>query len=204
MLQGAIDLILVPGSSLKLVPVINVAVLCLLAVLCCLTYSKIDVIHLIVMSFLALGLLGSVNWWVIQRFCICETNRWCLIVFRSIGLSTSSTELKLRRKVVTAELHKVPRKHSWRKLIEISHYYQTQPSSPSCFLPIDIRLHSYAILHEQFVNFVNLSACINPMNLNILSRILTALSLFRSCTSRKDDIIDSIIRHSSNMFPLQR
>ena len=62
MLQGAIDLILVPGSSLKLVPVINVAVLCLLVVLCCLTYSKIDVIHLFVMSFLALGLLGSVNW----------------------------------------------------------------------------------------------------------------------------------------------
>jgi ER protein Pkr1 len=62
MLQGAIDLILVPGSSLKLVPVINLSVLCLLVVLCCLTYSKIASIHLFVMSFLALGLLASVNW----------------------------------------------------------------------------------------------------------------------------------------------
>jgi ER protein Pkr1 len=62
MLQGAIDLILVPGSSLKLVPVINLSVLCLLIVLCCLTYSKIASIHLVVMSFLALGLLASVNW----------------------------------------------------------------------------------------------------------------------------------------------
>lgn len=62
MLKSAVDLILVPGSSLQLVPVINIAVLCLLIVLFCLTYSKIATIHLIVMSFLALGLMGSVNW----------------------------------------------------------------------------------------------------------------------------------------------
>mmetsp|Transcript_8765 Transcript_8765/g.8674 ORF Transcript_8765/g.8674 Transcript_8765/m.8674 type:complete len:93 (+) Transcript_8765:67-345(+) len=66
MLQGAIDLILVPGSSLKLVPVINLAVLCLLVVLLCLTYSKIATIHLVVMSFLAFGLLASVNWFVFE------------------------------------------------------------------------------------------------------------------------------------------
>ena len=70
MLQGAIDLILVPGSSLKLVPVINLSVLCLLIVLCCLTYSKIASIHLIVMSALALGLLASVNWYM-ASFCSC-------------------------------------------------------------------------------------------------------------------------------------
>ena len=76
------DLIFQPGSSLKLVsirnvtvlskayvflsfyqvPVINIAILALLVLMCCLTYSKIDSIHIIVMSTLALGLLASVNW----------------------------------------------------------------------------------------------------------------------------------------------
>ena len=62
MLQGAIDLVLVPGSSLKLVPVINVCVVCLLGVICSLSYTKIATIHLVVMSCLAFGLLASVNW----------------------------------------------------------------------------------------------------------------------------------------------
>lgn len=62
MLQGAIDLVLVPGSSLKLVPVINVCVVCLLGVICTLSYTKIAMIHLVIMSCLAVGLLASVNW----------------------------------------------------------------------------------------------------------------------------------------------
>lgn len=62
MLQNAIDLVLVPGSSLWLVPAINVCVVCLMLVICSLTYTKIATIHLVIMSVLALGLLLSVNW----------------------------------------------------------------------------------------------------------------------------------------------
>ena len=61
--QFLVDLILQPGSSLKLVPVINVVILLLLVLMVCLLYSKIAVIHIIVMSTLALGLLLSVNWY---------------------------------------------------------------------------------------------------------------------------------------------
>ena len=82
-----VDLIFTPGSSLKLVriiilsisecllnlmntqllllfqvPVINISVLLLLGVLAFLTYTKIDTIHIIVMSSLSVGLLLSVNW----------------------------------------------------------------------------------------------------------------------------------------------
>jgi hypothetical protein len=60
--QVVIDLILTPGSSLKLVPVINVAILLLLVLMGLLLYSKIAVIHIVVMSTLAVGLLISVNW----------------------------------------------------------------------------------------------------------------------------------------------
>ena len=57
-----VDLIFSPGSSLKLVPVINVSLLALLGLLCVLAYSKIAVIHLVILSSLAVGLLLSVNW----------------------------------------------------------------------------------------------------------------------------------------------
>jgi hypothetical protein len=57
------DLIVKPGTSLQLVPVINVALLLLMVVLGALTYSKIATIHLVVMGLLALGLLASVNWY---------------------------------------------------------------------------------------------------------------------------------------------
>jgi len=60
--QFVIDLILQPGSSLKLVPAINITVLILLIVLAALAYSQIALIHIIVMSTLAVGLLLSVNW----------------------------------------------------------------------------------------------------------------------------------------------
>jgi hypothetical protein len=56
------DLIFKPGTSLKLVPVINVSILLLLVLLGALSYSGIDSIHLVVMGILALGLLLSVNW----------------------------------------------------------------------------------------------------------------------------------------------
>jgi hypothetical protein len=55
------DLIFQPGSSLKLVPVINISVLALIILLCCL-YKTIDSIHIIILSSLAVGLLISVNW----------------------------------------------------------------------------------------------------------------------------------------------
>mmetsp|Transcript_35121 Transcript_35121/g.35756 ORF Transcript_35121/g.35756 Transcript_35121/m.35756 type:complete len:91 (-) Transcript_35121:117-389(-) len=56
------DLILKPGSSLKLVPAINVALLMLVFVLIGLSWSQIDSIHLIIMGSLAAGLCLSVNW----------------------------------------------------------------------------------------------------------------------------------------------
>jgi hypothetical protein len=60
--QLLVDLIFQPGSSLKLVPVINVVLLLLLVLMSYLLYTKIAVIHIIVMSTLAVGLLLSVNW----------------------------------------------------------------------------------------------------------------------------------------------
>jgi hypothetical protein len=58
-----VDLIFQPGSSLKLVPVINCTILCLLVVIgYLLIYNNIAVIHIVVLSTLAVGLLLSVNW----------------------------------------------------------------------------------------------------------------------------------------------
>eukprot|EP01036_Dinobryon_divergens_P024661 gene24661-33132_t len=58
-----LDLILQPGSSLTLIPAINVTVLLLLVLLVCLLYySSIAIVHILVMSTLSLGLLFSVNW----------------------------------------------------------------------------------------------------------------------------------------------
>ena len=62
MLQSLIDLVLVPGSSLRLVPVINISVVCLLAAIWTLSYRKIATVHLVVMTLLSVGLLLSVNW----------------------------------------------------------------------------------------------------------------------------------------------
>ncbi len=58
-----IDLIFQPGSSLWLVPAINITILLLLVVLLVtLVYSDVAKIHIIVMSFLSVGLFLSVNW----------------------------------------------------------------------------------------------------------------------------------------------
>lgn len=67
MFDGAVEflinLILQPGSSLKLIPVINLTVLCLLILLVgLLVYSSIAVIHIVMMATLSVGLLLSVNW----------------------------------------------------------------------------------------------------------------------------------------------
>jgi hypothetical protein len=56
------DLIFRPGSSLRLVPLINLSILGIIGLMIALTYTQIDSIHIAVMSFLALGLLVSVNW----------------------------------------------------------------------------------------------------------------------------------------------
>lgn len=56
------DLIFRPGSSLRLVPLINVAIVGLIGLMIALTYTTINPIHIAVMTFLALGLLASVNW----------------------------------------------------------------------------------------------------------------------------------------------
>ena len=63
LIEGLTDLIFQPGSSLKLVPLINTAILSLIVLLCCLGYyNTIDSIHIIILSVLAIGLLISVNW----------------------------------------------------------------------------------------------------------------------------------------------
>jgi hypothetical protein len=69
--QLLIDLIFQPGSSLKLVPVINVTVLCLLALMIYLSYTSIAMIHIIIMSSLSMGLLMSVNWYLDINSCVC-------------------------------------------------------------------------------------------------------------------------------------
>lgn len=62
-IQFLVDLIFQPGSSLWLVPAINVTVLVLIFTLLIVGfYSDVAKIHVIVMSTLALGLLLSVNW----------------------------------------------------------------------------------------------------------------------------------------------
>lgn len=58
-----IDLLFQPGSSMRLVPVINATVALLLVVMIyVLSTSGIDGIHVAVMTILAVGLLCSVNW----------------------------------------------------------------------------------------------------------------------------------------------
>ena len=61
-----LDLILQPGSSLTLIPAINVTVLLLLVLLACLLYySSIAMVHILAMASLSLGLMLSVNWFVL-------------------------------------------------------------------------------------------------------------------------------------------
>lgn len=61
--QFILDLIFQPGSSLWLVPAINVTVLLLIGMLLVVgLYSDIAKVHIIVMSTLAVGLFLSVNW----------------------------------------------------------------------------------------------------------------------------------------------
>eukprot|EP01031_Cornospumella_fuschlensis_P028126 gene28126-33963_t len=61
--QFILDLIFQPGSSLWLVPAINVTVLLLIGMLLVTGfYTDVAKIHIIVMSSLAVGLLLSVNW----------------------------------------------------------------------------------------------------------------------------------------------
>lgn len=58
-----VDLLFQPGSSMRLVPVINVTVVLLLVVMVyVLSTSGIDGIHVAVMTTLAIGLICSVNW----------------------------------------------------------------------------------------------------------------------------------------------
>ena len=76
-LQYVLDLILTPGSSMKLVPVINVSILSLLLVVLGLLWNTIDKIHLVVLTFLSLGLLISVNWVAIEYAKIIKSETEC-------------------------------------------------------------------------------------------------------------------------------
>lgn len=111
--QFLIDLIFQPGSSLKLIPAINITVLCLLILMAFLLYSSIDVIHIVVMSTLSVGLLLSVNWWVVS--CI-FWSPFPLPPSEHSGFTWSTTKFlhqtKLRKQART----------SWRYLMYICAY----------------------------------------------------------------------------------
>ena len=65
--QFIFDLIFQPGSSLRLIPAINVTVLLLIGLLIVAgLYSEVAKIHFLIMSFLAFGLLISVNWFYLE------------------------------------------------------------------------------------------------------------------------------------------
>ncbi|CAM9735296.1 unnamed protein product, partial [Ectocarpus fasciculatus] len=61
--QWLVDLVMKPGSSLQLVPFINVVLCILVGLLVYVAASGEASIHVYVMGFLAIGLMGSINWW---------------------------------------------------------------------------------------------------------------------------------------------
>lgn len=59
-----VDLIMKPGTAVRLVPVINVTLVLILVILTGLAVSGDASIHVFIMGFLAVGLLASVNWFM--------------------------------------------------------------------------------------------------------------------------------------------
>ncbi|CAM9508965.1 unnamed protein product [Choristocarpus tenellus] len=59
-----VDLIMQPGSSTRLVPMINITLVGLLLVLIGLAVTGQGSIHILIMGFLATGLMASVNWFI--------------------------------------------------------------------------------------------------------------------------------------------
>jgi hypothetical protein len=63
LVDAVFNLIFQPGSSLQLIPYINLTVLLLIGLLLVAgLYLDISKIHLYILSFLAVGLFFSVNW----------------------------------------------------------------------------------------------------------------------------------------------
>ncbi|CAM9762480.1 unnamed protein product [Sphacelaria rigidula] len=59
-----VDLIMKPGTAVRLVPAINVTLALILLILTGLAVSGDASIHVFVMGFLAVGLMASVNWFM--------------------------------------------------------------------------------------------------------------------------------------------
>lgn len=59
-----VDLIMKPGTSVQLVPAINVALIILVGLLVYLVLNGESSIHVYIMGFLAVGLMASVNWFI--------------------------------------------------------------------------------------------------------------------------------------------
>lgn len=76
LLSFLLDLIVKPGTSLQLVPLINTALVSLLILMALLTFNKIHYGHLLAMSGLSLGLLASVNWYV----CTCAYHHTAIFI----------------------------------------------------------------------------------------------------------------------------
>ncbi|CAN0144276.1 unnamed protein product, partial [Ectocarpus sp. 12 AP-2014] len=62
--QWLVDLVMKPGSSVQLVPFINGVLCILVALLVYVAASGEGSIHVYVMGFLSIGLMGSVNWFI--------------------------------------------------------------------------------------------------------------------------------------------
>jgi uncharacterized protein (DUF58 family) len=87
--QFLIDLILVPGSSLKLVPAINVSIILLFLVIVSIAvYIEIGAIHIIMLSFLSLGLFVSVNWFAMEFQKVKSQQEASNLDHHTVGLKT--------------------------------------------------------------------------------------------------------------------
>eukprot|EP00904_Undaria_pinnatifida_P002262 jgi/Undpi1/12036/HiC_scaffold_4.g01735.m1 len=59
-----VDLIMKPGTSVQLVPVINVTLVLIVGLLAYLAVNGEQSIHVYIMGFLSVGLMASVNWFI--------------------------------------------------------------------------------------------------------------------------------------------
>mmetsp|Transcript_25955 Transcript_25955/g.33565 ORF Transcript_25955/g.33565 Transcript_25955/m.33565 type:complete len:93 (+) Transcript_25955:80-358(+) len=64
--EKLINNIITPGTAPQLVPIINVALICLLVMLGITAYTGYASIHLAVLGFLAIGLMISLNWFIAE------------------------------------------------------------------------------------------------------------------------------------------
>jgi|EP01033_Poteriospumella_lacustris_P003751 hypothetical protein len=98
--QFLIDLILVPGSSLKLVPVINVSLIVLfILIISIAVYIEIGAIHIFMLSFLSIGLFVSVNWFAMEYQKVKSAQESGVAIETNSAPSTTTSNKKTLAKV---------------------------------------------------------------------------------------------------------